>query len=317
MKRLFLLNEPSIQILTFCCIAVFVSGFQTGNVFCKHDLRLKQNQIQSDLGVQHYTSLFQTSQHNKDMGDSDMEKILSAATSTDEQIAIISRKLFPTIFASIVLLSNSFSANAEDPIFKPNPLTNPILEKIRIMEQVEADNLSYGGELAPTGAPQGRQTYAKLLAPILKIEKNLMDVDSILSSSTKEDALKEASQILNQPQFQKKEFKRLFNAFADNIYYSDPDRANAYLMGGATPKNEQSIAYLYRNELLTNIENLQAEVTYLIKESSSGASTLDVVDLFDYISNSKKAMKNYLDLVPPPELELGRALISDASKTSL
>ena len=62
------------------------------------------------------------------------------------------------------------------------------------------------------------------------------------------------------------EAKKTFNAFADNIYYSDPDRANAYLGGGAVPKNEQSIAYLLRNDILTNVESLQAEVTYLIKE---------------------------------------------------
>ena len=45
-----------------------------------------------------------------------------------------------------------------------------------------------------------------------------------------------------------------FKHKADNIYYSDPDRANAYLGGGAVPKNEQSIAYLLRNDVLTNLE---------------------------------------------------------------
>jgi hypothetical protein len=29
-------------------------------------------------------------------------------------------------------------------------------------------------------------------------------------------------------------FKRIFNAYADNVYYSDPDRANLYLGGGGT-----------------------------------------------------------------------------------
>jgi len=85
--------------------------------------------------------------------------------------------------------------------------------------------------------------------------------------------LDEAGKILSKLIFEKKNFKKTFNTFADNIYSSDPDRATLYLEGGATPKNEQSIAYLLRNGILTNVENLQAEqdisraeVAYLIKE---------------------------------------------------
>ena len=58
--------------------------------------------------------------------------------------------------------------------------------------------------------------------------------------------------------------------FADNniiMYYSDPDRANLYLGGGAIPKMTQSVrAYLLRTELLTNVVDLKAEVQYLTEE---------------------------------------------------
>ena len=96
---------------------------------------------------------------------------------------------------------------------------------------------------------------------------------------------------------------------ADNIYYSDPDRANVYLGGGATPKNEQSIAYLLRNDVLTNIEALQAEVTYLLKEQKLG-NELETEDLYQYSRVAKEGMVKYLNLVPPGELTAGRELFS-------
>merc|ERR1719253_1780101 len=122
------------------------------------------------------------------------------------------------------------AASARDELFKPNPLTNPVLEKIRILEQDYADNVQYGGELAP-GSPQGRDQYAQLLVPILKMQRDLDDVYGLVRE---EDGagLERADQLLRQKVFEKKEFKKTFNAFADNIYSSDPDRANAYLGGG-------------------------------------------------------------------------------------
>eukprot|EP00557_Chaetoceros_sp_GSL56_P014230 CAMPEP_0176484954 /NCGR_PEP_ID=MMETSP0200_2-20121128/4782_1 /TAXON_ID=947934 /ORGANISM="Chaetoceros sp., Strain GSL56" /LENGTH=208 /DNA_ID=CAMNT_0017881567 /DNA_START=8 /DNA_END=631 /DNA_ORIENTATION=- len=164
-----------------------------------------------------------------------------------------------------VLVLHPETSVARDELFKSNPLTNPILEQLRILEQAEADNIRYGGELAP-GSPKGRETYANMLVPILEIQSDLVEVEQMLFSilprgDTPEqlqgeniiaENLAAANKILFKPQFEKIRFKKTFNAFADNIYYSDPDRANAYLGGGAVPRNEQSIAYLLRNDILTN-----------------------------------------------------------------
>ena len=201
-------------------------------------------------------------------------------------------------------------AAARDELFKPNPLTNPVLEQIRIWEQDSVDNVKYGGELAP-GSPKGREAYAKLLVPILGIQQDLDTVNELVRQDDKMAALSKADAILSKPEFQKITFKKTFNAFADNIYYSDPDRANAYLGGGAVPKNEQSIAYLLRNDILTNVESLQAEVAYLIKEQkkiTKGEETgpLETEDLYEYAKTASLSMKKYLELVPPAELELGR-----------
>jgi len=97
---------------------------------------------------------------------------------------------------------------------------------------------------------------------------------------------------------------------ADNVYYTDPDRANVYLGGGATPRNEQSIAYLLRNNILTNIEALQAEVAYLLKEKKAG-NLLEMDDMLEYSSIAKESMKKYLDLVPPGELKMAQDMLAN------
>lgn len=218
------------------------------------------------------------------------------------------RTFFSTclIASSLIAFGNEVKA-ADDKLFKPNPLTNPILEQMRISNQAEADNIKYGGELAP-GSPKGRETYAKLLIPILQIQYDLYKVDELISIESG-GGLEDAMKILDKPQFQKLQFKKTFNAFADNIYYTDPDRANLYLGGGAVPKNEQSIAYLIRNDVLTNLENLQAEVAYMIKEKGLG-NPLEFEDLFLYSDLCKKGMVKYLELVPPGELQIAKDLMN-------
>jgi hypothetical protein len=220
------------------------------------------------------------------------------------------RKALFSFLAPITIIGTTNSAaNAagDDRLFKANPLMNPILEKIRILEQAEADNIQYGGELAP-GSPKGRDTYAKLLIPILDMQTDFEKVRDLVYE--KDGAgLDEAMKILNKPYFEKLIFKRTFNAFADNIYYSDPDRANAYLGGGAVPKNEQSIAYLLRNDILTNLENLQAEVAYLLKEMKAG-NELETEDLYLYSNICKDGMVKYLELVPPIEIKIAKEIIA-------
>jgi len=181
------------------------------------------------------------------------------------------------------------------------------------MNQDMADNIQYGGELAP-GSPKGRETYGKLLVPILSMEADFNQIDDLVHLADGV-GLEKAAQILSQSKYDKKEFKKTFNAFADNIYYSDPDRANLYLGGGATPKNEQSIAYLLRNDILTNMEYLQAEVVYVKKmqqniQSGEEKNPLEVDDMYDYSKKARIAMRKYLELVPPGELELGRSFLS-------
>eukprot|EP00529_Nitzschia_sp_RCC80_P029541 CAMPEP_0113504278 /NCGR_PEP_ID=MMETSP0014_2-20120614/34628_1 /TAXON_ID=2857 /ORGANISM="Nitzschia sp." /LENGTH=311 /DNA_ID=CAMNT_0000399373 /DNA_START=126 /DNA_END=1058 /DNA_ORIENTATION=+ /assembly_acc=CAM_ASM_000159 len=151
-------------------------------------------------------------------------------------------------------------------LFRPNPLTNGLLEQIRIWEQAEADNIKYGGELERGDAGNKGQVsaYPRLLMPILVYATELKAIQQLVRKNSIE-AWTDALRILQQPSYDKVTFKKTFNKYGDNIYYSDPDRANLYLGGGATPRTEQSLAYLLRNDVLTNVENLTAELEYLIK----------------------------------------------------
>lgn len=149
--------------------------------------------------------------------------------------------------------------------------------------------------------------YPKLLVPILQIQSDLQQVNSLVQNPAN---YKEAQQILSQPKYDKISFKKIFNAYGDNIYYSDPDRANVYLGGGATPRNEQSLAYLLRNEVLTNIEALRAELDYLVKDSTPPSEKSDTADLLQYAKTASTTMDKYIELVPPNEMEKAKEFLA-------
>jgi hypothetical protein len=180
------------------------------------------------------------------------------------------------------------------------------------MDQQYADNIKYDGELSKPSSDI-RITYANLLIPILYIREDLRLVnEKILEPNG--SGLSQAQVVLSQPQYQSKELKRMFNAFADNIYYSDPDRANLYLAGGATPKTSQSLAYLLRNELLTSLDDLRTEIADLIKDLEGGGekkTAIDYSDVIDYGKKCNDAMSQYLALVPPDELKIAEQILED------
>ena len=210
------------------------------------------------------------------------------------------------------MLSSPASASAATggELFRPNPLTNPLLEQIRIWEQAEADNLKYGGELERGDAGNKGQVsaYPRLLMPILVYDTELKTIKQLVRQNTI-DAWTDALKILKQPSYEKVTFKKTFNKYGDNIYYSDPDRANLYLGGGATPRTEQSLAYLLRNDVLTNVENLTAELEYLIKNRSLD----ETEDLYQYADIAVGAMTKYINLVPPDEIKEAQRILVEVT----
>ena len=212
----------------------------------------------------------------------------------------------------------------EDVLLRKNPLTNPMLEQIRIWDQAEADENKYGGELErgdagkiPGSNPSDKKTYyARLLVPILIMADELKHATEIVqqtttstSDSSSMELLNEAKRILSQSKYDTIEIKKVFNAFGDNIYYTDPDRANLYLAGGATPKSSQSMAYLLRNDILTNVQDMRAEINYLLLPSTSRASG-STEDLVELAAAANRAMIEYLKVVPTNEIDQARAMMN-------
>mmetsp|Transcript_12558 Transcript_12558/g.20924 ORF Transcript_12558/g.20924 Transcript_12558/m.20924 type:complete len:289 (+) Transcript_12558:126-992(+) len=229
------------------------------------------------------------------------------------------RAAFSSILGAAALLpalaSAPSPAMAQEELFKSNPLTNGVLEKIRIWNQESVDDIKYGGELeAGDAGNKGKvEAYPRLLVPIVQIANDLTTVNQLVrdDSADRVTSWTKARTILAKPEYEKLAFKKIFNAYGDNIYYSDPDRANAYLGGGASPKSEQSLAYLLRNDVLTNLENLQAELDYLLKPATPESESPD--DLYGYAQTAKTAMDKYLTLAPPTELKKAMEMIASSS----
>ena len=248
-----------------------------------------------------------------------------ARPGVEDRDGSVRRREAVQLIAFFSAASTASPAGAESQLFKPNPLTNGVLEKIRILEQDEKDNIQYGGELESGDAkPSTVEQYVALLKPVLEIEGDLKRIETLVREelSTKEDYLKMldgVDEIISKTIFDKIAFKRTFNAYSDNIYYSDPDRANLYLGGGATPRPTQSLAYLMRNDILGNVEDVRAEVPYLKKEIGKLNAGEKVIlgdegietDIVSLVSGANEAMVKYIQLVPPDELKAARKQVTE------
>ncbi|EKX38235.1 hypothetical protein GUITHDRAFT_144352 [Guillardia theta CCMP2712] len=138
--------------------------------------------------------------------------------------------------------------------------------------------------------------------------------------------LKEADVVLSKSPFVPvKEMKRLFNLYSDNIYITDPSRKNMYLdgsamlglgpstfgfgtlsvgQGGAVPESKETLSYLYRNEALDNLDALQAELKFILKQGEAG-KTEDMQDLRTYMKKLLDSFDKYLKTLP--EADVGQA----------
>jgi len=103
------------------------------------------------------------------------------------------------------------------------PLQARWLEKVRILLQDEADATQYGGELAPGGPPVGLPYLS--LVPIVQMQTTLVRSREAVANQKEWPAV---IKLLSTGSFETIEFKRVFNQFSDNIYYSsDTNEANA------------------------------------------------------------------------------------------
>ncbi|KAJ8603166.1 hypothetical protein CTAYLR_004604 [Chrysophaeum taylorii] len=178
-----------------------------------------------------------------------------------------------------------------------NILTSRPLELLRIQRQLDADDRY--NELAD---PNERSSPASRLARIVVLSDAFKALRPAIAQGGPSE-WRTIAETLGLPPFDKQSFKRTFNAYSDNIYYSDPDRANVYLLGGTPPSNQQTIQYLHRNDALDNIEQLRSELDYLILEQQT-----DVSDALAFHAKAVDAFDAYLALAPDADLKAAERL---------
>ena len=181
-------------------------------------------------------------------------------------------------------------------------LQNKFFENVRILLQDSSDALQYGGELAPGGPPSvvpGLQ-----LIPIMQMQATLKQQLPLVERPAEWPGLLE---VVTSGPFATLEFKKIFNAYADNIYYnSDSSEANLYLLGGATPSTSQTRQYLLRNEALKWMDEYADELRYQMKQSDA---TRETEVAREYLENALKTFDEYLKLAPQRDLEIARAAV--------
>lgn len=75
----------------------------------------------------------------------------------------------------------------------------------------------------------------------------------------------------------------------------------------ATPKSIQSLAYLLRNDILDNLDNLRAELQYQLQSSEPTSNDDD--DVRQLTTAAYTAMQKYLDIIPPNEYQRALELL--------
>lgn len=186
-----------------------------------------------------------------------------------------------------------------------NFLTNPVLEGIRKIDQLDPDT------------DMKTSNKVILLIPIVDIlhdlETILQNLRSFRESPKSEKPLAESLTILdNEAKYDKVIFKKIFNRYSDNIYYSDPERANLYLAGGAMPGTIQTEQYLYRNEALTSIENVKEDIRLLMQGKLADQNNADlqaIDDTIDDCSEAIEALNSYLKLTDPEVVQSAKKIV--------
>lgn len=186
-----------------------------------------------------------------------------------------------------------------------NLLMNPLLESYRKFDQLESDEAMASVD----------NNHALYLVPIVKMQSKIRSMCmSLENSMTIEDinsrhfAITHAKNDLSDDIFIPKIIKKIFNRYADNIFYADPDQANMYLGGGALPSSRQTEQYLIRNDIISKLDDLKADI-----ELSMGDQSL-IADSVDDCAVVLKAFDEYMSLSPKDEVALAQEIVQLSRK---
>ena len=232
--------------------------------------------------------------------------------------------LFPPLPHAKAQESVAISSTPNDNIITPrmkiirasnNILASPVFETFRKIDQLDADDST------------STSNKAILLVPVLSIYDEMNGCKSAFheaitaASSGKLNAqMLGCLKTLESSTYEPAVFKKIFNRYADNIYYVDASRANVYLAGGALPDNRQTEQYLLRNEILTDIQTIKEDIRFYLKEQEEGKvgpedlkQSADDVD--EDLTKCIESLQAYLALADPADVALAKEVLASAGSS--
>lgn len=178
------------------------------------------------------------------------------------------------------------------------------LEALRKAEQYDADDK----------VTMGTNTVL-LLTPIVEMEGEVACVCDLFNS--KEDAkLATIKSVVLQDKYTTPHIKKMFNRYSDNIYYTDPAKANLYLAGGALPDSMQTQRYLLRNDIITFMDNVRDDFKQLTEKDTKQLDEQLYADIKDDVDQVAVALKEYLQCTNADELAAARKMYQSSSQSN-
>ena len=212
-------------------------------------------------------------------------------------------------FFSAFIITNSVSAATVVDQMETAPMTtrqtviratnkalasNKILETIRKADQLEIDDRF---------STETNSVF--LLLPIVEFEDGLNNAVTRLGKDKSDETLTSIRSFLFQSKYDTKNLKKLFNRYSDNIYYTEPEKANIYLAGGAVPDSQQTQRYLLRNDILTYMDNVKED----FKALKADVDFQTIADSEDDMRELQEALQAYLQSINQEDLVTARKVL--------
>ena len=90
--------------------------------------------------------------------------------------------------------------------------------------------------------------------------------------------------------------------------------STVYLAGGALPGTVQTEQYLLRNDIITNIGNLRADIESLTSQSAEKVDQQEIDDTIDDFKQTLDAFGSYLERTNPDDLKVVYDLFNTQKK---
>lgn len=198
------------------------------------------------------------------------------------------------------------------------------LERLIIQPQ------NYVGSFKTQGVPEKPSSlYLKAYQPMagdLPLQVNLIKNGDV-------SAWKDLKRIEKEKE-KDNEIRRSFNCYTDYLSFSgenyslnvDRSTRSSMIRNDQLPDVRQVITsdmgmrYLYRNQILTAMDDVRAELEYQIKNtesSSSSSGNIDAEELLNLLKEAQRACNRWFDLIDPNDVKVAIESVSTIATTSV